>query len=195
MKRFIIVAFTLLLGGGSFATPNRGIDGNKMNAKSKSGKPVFFTGTRNFYSSIRSLSYLDSTATLGIFIPDTKNIHARALKDFQTRFGDSTQASWYSEGNGYSSYFMKDGYSDRAYYNKNGRWKYTLIYFDQNKFPEHLKKIVKSSYGSLNIDIVVEVQTNYGTAYMIYLGNKSRIRVIRMDTEGEMETITDLARG
>ena len=166
MKHFILTGFTLLLAAGSFANPNRDIDEFKV----------------------------DSTATRGFFIPDTKDIHVRALKDFKTRFGDSTRAAWYSEGNGFSSYFMKDGYSDRVYYNKNGRWKYTLIYFDQDKFPGDLKQIVQSNYREMNIDIVLEVQTNYGSAYMIYLRNKSRIRVIKMDTEGEIETITDLAR-
>jgi hypothetical protein len=180
MKRLIIIAFSLVLGGGSFASPNRDIEGNKITGKSKSGKPVYFTNNENFYSSIRSLTTLDSTANRGILITDAKNIHARALKDFQTRFGDSTRALWYSEGNGFSSYFMKNGYVDRAYYNKNGRWEYTLIYYNQDKFPENLKRIVKS---------------NYGRGYMVYLGNKFRIRVIKIDTEGEMETVTDLARG
>jgi hypothetical protein len=195
MKRFIVIVFTLLFGGSSFANPSRDADGFKVTNKLKSGNPVFFTNTRNFYSSIKTLTMLDSMATRGISIPDTKDIHARALKDFRIRFGDSTRAAWYSEGNGFSSYFLKDGYSDRAYYNKNGRWKYTLIYFDQDKFPVNLKQIVQSNYRGMNIDIVVEVQTNYGSAYMVYLRNKSRIRVIKMDTEGEIETITDLARG
>lgn len=195
MKRFIITALTLLLGVGTYANPNRGIDGNKIIGGPKSVKPVCFTGTKNFFSSVRGVDILESTASRGTFIPDAKNIHTRALKDFHTRFGDSTRASWYSVGNGFSSYFIKNGYTDRAYYNKNGRWRYTLSYFDQDLFPENLRKIIKSNYADLNIEIVVEIQTNFGKAYLVHLGNKSRICVLKMNTEGEMETISDLERG
>jgi len=194
MKRFIIIVLTLLSGVGIYANPSQGIDGNKITGVPKSVKPVCFTDTKNFFSSIRGVDILESTANRGTFIPGAKNIHTRALKDFQTRFGDSTRASWYSVGDGFSSYFLKNGYTDRAYYNKNGRWKYTLIYFDQDRFPEDLRKIIKSNYADLNIEIVVEIQTIYGTAYMVHLGNKARICVLKMNPEGEMETISDLER-
>jgi len=195
MKNFIIVAFTFILGGGTFANPIGKANGNTMTCEPKSGRPVTFADYKIFISSIGSLTILDTPATRGVLIPDTKYINARALKDFQSRFGDTTTALWYPDGNGFSSYFMKDGYNDWVYYNKKGRWKYSLIYFDQDKFPENLRRMIRSNYSAFDIDIVVEVQTNYGTAYMVYLGNKLRIRVLKMSAEGEMETITDLARG
>jgi len=195
MKNFIIVALTFIFRGGIFANPMGKANGNKIACEPKSGRPVTLADYKMFISSIGSLTILDTPATTGILIPNATYINARALKDFQARFGDTTRAFWYPDGNGFSSYFTKDGYNDRVYYNKNGRWKYSLIYFDQDKFPENLRRIIKSNYSAFDIDIVVEVQTNYGTAYLVYLGNKSRIRVLKMNTEGEMETITDLARG
>jgi hypothetical protein len=159
------------------------------------GRPVTFVRTRIFESSILYLTAFNIPGSIGRAIPDVKDIHARALKDFQTRFNDASRVTWFSDGNGFTFYFTKDGFSDRVFYNKNGRWQYSLIYYPQDKFPKNLRSKVKASYADMDIDIVLEIQTNYGIAYFVYMGNKSSIRVLKINTDGEMQTITEMSRG
>ncbi len=138
---------------------------------------------------------LDTTTFKGVFISDKKNVNDKALKDFQVRFDDATEVLWYSGENGFTSYFTKDGYRDRAFYNKKGRWQYSLIYYGQNKLPQKVRAKVKSSYTDLDIEIVVEMQSNYGQAYFLYMGNKSNLRILKVNDEGEMQVTMISARG
>ena len=138
---------------------------------------------------------LDTTTFKSVFIPDKKNVDDRALKDFQVRFHDASEVLWYSNENGFTSYFTKDGYRDRAFYNKKGSWQYSLIYYRQNKLPQKVRAKVKSSYTDLDIEIVVEMQSNYGQAYFVYMWNKSNLRILKVNEEGEMEVTMISVRG
>ena len=72
---------------------------------------------------------------MGTYIPDAKNINAKAIKDFQTRFADASNTMWFSDTNGFVSYFIKDGYGDRVFYDKKGHWQYSLIFYGETNFP------------------------------------------------------------
>jgi hypothetical protein len=137
----------------------------------------------------------DTTAFKSVFIPDAKNVNDRALKDFQVRFHDATEVLWYSDINGFTSYFTKDGFRSRTFYNKKGCWQYSLIYYGQDKLPPNIRVRVKSSYTDLDIETVVEMQSNYGLAYFVYMGNKSNLRILKVNEEGEMETTMTSVRG
>ena len=189
------MACALILADGSFANPYENYDRNGINPLQDSGRPVTFTGTKIFRSSICRLATLDSTPFRSVSIPDTKNINIRALEDFQVRFKEATRVMWYSDGNSFTSYFTKDGFTDRVCYNKNGSWQYSLIYYNQDKLPRNVSKIIKSNYADLDIDIVVETQTIYGIAYVVYLGNQSNIRILKVNADGEIETMMELPRG
>lgn len=189
------MACALILADVSFANPYDNYDRNGINPLQDSGRPVTFTGTKIFGSSICRLATLDSTPFRSVSIPDTKNININALTDFQVRFKEATRVMWYSDGNSFTSYFTKDGFTDRVCYNKNGSWQYSLIYYNQDKLPRNVSKIIKSNYADLDIDIVVETQTIYGIAYVVYLGNQSNIRILKVNADGEIETMMELPRG
>jgi hypothetical protein len=188
------LAYTLVLGGASFARPSGNFEANRITTGQNSGRPISLTSIQTFKSSICSLADMDSTSFKGVCIRDAKNINARALKDFQVRFDEASEVMWYSNGNGFTSYFTKDGFRDRVCYNRNGRWQYSLIYYAQDKLQRNVRKKVKSRNADFDIDIVVEMQSNYGMAYFVYLKNKSNIRILKLSAGGEMETMMDLVR-
>ena len=115
-------------------------------------------------ASVRYLAALESPADLGTYVPDAKNINTKALKDFGDRFNSPNDAKWFSDANGFVSYFVKDGYGDRAFYDKKGHWQYSLIFYGEDKLPRDIRAIVKSTYFDMNITLVEEVQTNQGMA-------------------------------
>jgi hypothetical protein len=160
-----------------------------------SEKPVAYKDTKNFKLSIRSLAVLENPALMGTYVPDTKNINARAIKDFQGRYKKVYNAMWFSDPKGgFTSYFIQDGYGDRVIYDKKGHWQYSLIIYDENKLPQDIKAAVKMTYFDLAITLVEEVQTTEGVEYIIYLEDKSNIKVIKVNNEGEMKVLQDLTK-
>jgi hypothetical protein len=195
MKSFLILSFILLLGASISANASGNANERWITNRQISGQPVSFTGTKNFKSSIRNLAAMENPAFKGIYIPDTKNIHARALRDFQDRFNDASDVKWFSDDNGFISYFFKDGYSDRAFYNNNGRWQYSLIFYAEDKLPQDIRAAVKSVYFDLDIVIAEEVQTTDGMVYVVYLEDKSNIRILKVSKDGELKTMMELVKG
>ncbi len=194
MKNLIILASFLILGARSLANHSENMNGNRISHRQNSGRPVTFTDTKTFRSSVRALASLDSPVFMGSYLPDTKNIHIRALKDFQVRFSDAGNVKWFSDDKGFTSYFTKGGYSDHVFYNKKGRWQYSLIYYAEGKLPAEVRAAVKSVYFDLSITLVEEVQTADGMGYVVHLEDKSNIKILKVNRLGEMEIMTELVK-
>ncbi len=121
MKNIIILTLFLVLGVGNFASASENVALNPMVSVQNSGQPVRFTDKKYFKSFIRNIAALETLAFKGNYIPDVKDVNARALKDFQSRYNDVAGVKWFSDNNGYTSYFNKDGFNDRVFYNKKGQ--------------------------------------------------------------------------
>ena len=161
----------------------------------KSENPVAYKSLRNFKLSVRNLAALENPALLGTYVPDTKSINARAIRDFQGRYKKVINAMWFSDPKGgYISYFVRDGYGDRVIYDKKGVWLYSLIIYSENKLPQDIRVMVKSIYFDLAITLVEEIQSIEGVTYVVYLEDKSTIKVVKIDNEGEMKVLQDLSK-
>ena len=156
--------------------------------------PVAFNDVKTFKASVRYIAALESPAYLGTYIADGKSANAKAVKDFQVRFADASEAQWFSDRNGFVSYFVKDGYGDRAFYDKKGHWQYSLIFFGENKLPKDVRASVKSTYFDMNITMAEEVQTPNGRIYIVHLEDKSNIKILKVNDDLEMETMQDLIK-
>jgi hypothetical protein len=42
--------------------------------------------------------------------------------------------------------------------------------------------------------MVEELQTNYGSAYVVYLEDKTKLKILKVSPEGEMETLVDMVK-
>jgi hypothetical protein len=156
--------------------------------------PVAFSSTKTFKSSIRSLTALENLTSTGSYIPDAKDIQSKAVKDFQIRFSNVSNAVWFSDPNGFLSYFVQDGYGNRVFYDKKGRWKFSLILYGENKLPRDIRALIKSTYYDLAITLVKEVRTIDGVGYVVNLEDKSNIKIIKINNGGEMEILLELTK-
>ena len=181
------ILFALTIGTASIAA--FGTSAQAQNASI----PVAFNDT-HFMTSIRNAAALESPANLGTYIPDAKKVNAKAVKDFNTRFAATETPSWFADENGFVSYFIKDGFGDRAYYDKKGRWQYSLIFYGEDKLPKDVRTQVRSTYFDMNITLVEEVQTLNGMAYLIHLEDKSNIKILRVGSDGEMNIMQELIK-
>jgi hypothetical protein len=99
-----------------------------------------------------------------------------------------------SNEKGFFSYFHKNGYGDRAFYDKKGHWVYSLILFGEDKLPRDVRATIKSAYFDMAIKLVEEVQTSDGHVYIVHLEDQSGFRVIKINDECEYEILQDLLK-
>jgi hypothetical protein len=135
-----------------------------------------------------------NTPHTGNYAPDTKNIHAKAIKDFEGRFNHINNATWFTDKDGYEAYFMQDGYGDRVFYDKKGQWKYSLVFYNEFKLPTDIRAAIKSTYFDMDIKHVEEVRYPDEVAYIVMLQDKSSIKVLKISQEGEVKILQDLNR-
>jgi hypothetical protein len=157
-------------------------------------KPVAFNDSKNFKSTIRNMAALESPAFIGTYVPDVKDINVKAIKDFNARFNGANNAMWFSDRNGFSTYFVKDGFGDRAFYDKKGHWQYSLIYYSEDKLPRDVRATVKSTYFDMSITLVEEVQTTEAKVYIIHLEDKANIKILKVNDQCEYEILQDLSK-
>ena len=164
MKRILILALAFILTGKTFASSSIIYAGNPIVNELNSALPVRFTDKKDLKLFIRNLAALESPSFKGNYIPDIKDVNIRALKDFQVRFNNVTKVRWFSDDNGFISYFNKDGFNNRAFYNKKGQWQYSLVYYTEDRLPRDIRTTVRSKYFDFSIYMVEAVQTTYGSA-------------------------------
>lgn len=183
------ILFALILGLSSIAA----IAANTF--AQKSANPVGFGDSKNFKSAVFYAAALESPVFLGNYVADAKSINTKAMKDFQARFNEASNTMWYSDGNGLETTFSRDGFTDRVFYDKKGRWEYSLIFYSENKMPRDLRAVVKSAYYDLTITLIEEVQTPDGKAYFVHLEDDATIKIVKLNQDGEMEIFQDLTKG
>jgi hypothetical protein len=117
---------------------------------------------------------------------EARYTNVKALKDFKSRFINTGEATWFTEKNGSISYFTQDGYTNRVYYDKKGHWVYSLLTYGEAKLDRGVRKAVMLNYYDLSITLVKELQTLSGLVYVITLEDKSSIKILKINKEGEM---------
>jgi|SRR5450631_2631362 len=155
---------------------------------------VAFNKIKNFRPSIRNLAALESLSFMGTYVLEAKDINSKAIKDFQVRYSNIKNPMWFSDQNGFVSYFVQDGYGDRVFYDKKGRWQFSLILHKENELPYDARASIKSTYFDLAITQVEEVQTVDGATYIVNLEDKSNIKILKVNKEGEIVILLELIK-
>ena len=149
---------------------------------------------KTLMADVLAMSVPHNTSHAGSYVPDTKTIYAKAIKDFEVRFNHINNAMWFADKDGYEAYFMQEGFGNRVFYDKKGHWKYSLIFSNEFKLPTDFRAAIKSNYLDMDIKQVEEVQNPDGIAYIIVLQDKSSIKVLKISQEGEVKILQDLRR-
>lgn len=92
------------------------------------------------------------------------------------------------------SYFKKEGFTGKVYYDERGHWQYSLIYYAESKLPKSVRATVKSVYYDMSITVVEEVQTADAKVYVVHLEDNASIRIIKVNDDGEMETMQEIIK-
>ena len=166
---------------------------NRVQAQNSAG-PVAFLETKTFHSSIRHVASLANQVSMVNNVPEGKDFNSKAVRDFRNRFQQVENAQWFSGQNGFMSYFIKNGYGSRVFYNRKGQWQFSLILYAEDQLPADLRAAVKSRYFDLDITLIEEVQTNDGMVYIVHLEDKSNIKIITLSKDADMEILQELTK-
>jgi hypothetical protein len=121
-------------------------------------------------------------------------INHRAIKDFNDRFENVEDAQWYKVKKGFVANFKQDGFRDRAYYNKNGRWQYSLKLYGENKLPLDVRTQVMSCYYNLAITFVEVIEIPEHLVYLVHLEGATTIKIVRVSDEGDMDVLQEFIK-
>ena len=149
---------------------------------------------KTLMADVIAMSVPHNTSHAGNYAPDTKTIHAKAIKDFEGRFNHINNAMWFADQDGYEAYFTQEGFGDRVFYDKKGHWKYSLIFYNEFKLPTDIRTEIKTTYFDMDIKQVEEVRYPDEVAYIVMLQDKSSIKVLKISQEGEIKILQDLNR-
>ena len=155
---------------------------------------IAFTDTKTFSRSIEFVPYLDNSINDGTAV-DLSKVHAKAIKDFESKFGAGLDVSWTKISDGFVSNFKVDGFTTRVFYDRKGRWQYTVKGYGENKLPRDIRSIVKSIYYDYTITMVEEVQSINNMVYVIHQEDAKSIMKIRITKDGELDVMEDLTKG
>jgi hypothetical protein len=131
-------------------------------------------------------------AATGVYIPDSKVVNLKAVKDFELRFTNASGTKWFFTNEGFEAFFVQSNSGNRAFYDKKGRWTCSVITYDENKLPRDIRTEIRSTYYDMTISHVQEIQNPDHAVYIVTLEDKSTIRVLKINQEGEMKILQEL---
>jgi len=155
---------------------------------------IAFTDTKAFAGSLPIAAFFYDSSSSST-VADLKTVHTRAIKDFTAKFGAGLNEYWFKISDGFVSNFKVDGFLNRVYYDRKGRWQFTVKAYAENKLPREIRAIVKSSYYDYKITMIEEVQSAGNLVYVIHQEDDKHIMKLRVFQEGEMDIMENLDKG
>jgi hypothetical protein len=155
-----------------------------------------FADSKIFLKSIQTVATLDFpndfTSTNAV---DLNAVNVKAIKDFKTRFDKALNEKWYAIPSGFMSYFKMDGFGDRAFYDKKGRWESSLKIFSEDQLPIEVRRMIRSAFLDYAITIVEEVEIPDNHVYLIHLEDKTSFKIVRVNADLEMDVMQEFQKG
>jgi hypothetical protein len=135
---------------------------------------------------------LSDAPPAGLAAVSTINLHA--IKDFKARFGNVKDERWYSIEKGFVAYFSLDGYRERIYYDRKGRWLASLTYGDEHKLPANIRDLVRRAYYDQSITFVQVIELPGHIVYLVHAEDKAILKILRVSEEGEMDLMNEFTK-
>ncbi|HLZ88734.1 MAG TPA: hypothetical protein VKQ52_15870 [Puia sp.] len=117
----------------------------------------------------------------------------KASRDFWKQVGDQKNEQWYKETTGYSAEYT-DGPVKALYrYDKNGKWLYSILTYGENRLPEEVRHLVRSTYYDFGIQWVKEVGDAQSTVYVVHIENDTAWKEVAVQ-DGEMRVLKEFCK-
>ena len=129
------------------------------------------------------------------------NVHAigvdpsavKASRDFLQRAGDQKDEHWYKGALGYQAEYSEGPVKAMYSYDKRGKFVFSVLTYGENRLPEDIRYIVRSTYFDYGIGWVKEVNEAQNLVYVVHMENdKSWMEVAVQD--GEMRVLREFSK-
>jgi len=124
----------------------------------------------------------------------SSTISLRAMKDFKSRFTNAKDELWFPINTGFVAYFKEDGFQQRIYYDKKGRWEASMRDLTEKQLPRDVRAIVKSSYYDFTITLARVIEVPDHKVYIIHLEDENNILIVRVSEFGEMDVLEEFTK-
>jgi len=121
-------------------------------------------------------------------------ISARALRDFRKQFKEVNNEIWEVIPDGFLSSFIRDGVTNRIYYNKAGKWEFTVRQAEESLLPRALKAALRSVYYDYTISCVHEIRSTSNLSYVVIVEDKKTVKKIGISGDREFEVMEELIK-
>jgi len=134
-----------------------------------------------------------ATASLNVHALGADHAAVRASRDFLQRAGEQKEEQWYKESAGYEAEYT-DGTVKAAYwYDKNGRWVYTILTYGEDKLPEEVRGFVRSHWYDFNITWIKEVHQAQDVVYVVHIENNKAWKEVAVQ-DGESRVLKEFCK-
>ncbi len=143
-------------------------------------------------------TYAVKTSNTGSNIMDVgsnetvKTINAKAIRNFSKVYHEATTVEWSQlKDKGVVCRFSYKGILNRAYYNSNGDWLFTIASYEEPQLPKNIRSVVKSTYYDYAITFVNEINLSKNrTIYLVQVRDGKSLKILRI-ADDEMEAIQE----
>lgn len=121
-------------------------------------------------------------------------VHPAVLANFKSQYPGAVDDSWLTMKKGYVVRFSSNDLNYDVFLDKNGRMTSQVRYCHEKDLPTSVLNMVKSFGGCFTIDLIREVTTQLGTAYLVTIDEGSTWKVIRIAGD-EMDVFEEHKKG
>jgi hypothetical protein len=134
-----------------------------------------------------------ATTLLNVHALGVEQSAVRASRDFLQRAGEQKEEQWYKAPAGYEAEYTEGTVKATYWYDKNGRWVYTILTYGEDKLPENVRAFVRSTWYDFNISWVKEVHQAQDVVYVVHIDNSKAWKEVAVQ-EGESRILKEFCK-
>ena len=135
----------------------------------------------------------DHATLLNVHSLDADPAAAKASRDLWRRVGDQKEEQWFKGSTGYQAEFTEGLMKAMYCYDKSGRFVYSILTYGEDKLPEDVRYLVRSTYFDYGIRWVKEVNEAQNLVYVVHMENDRAWKEVAVQ-DGEMRVLKEFSK-
>jgi hypothetical protein len=135
----------------------------------------------------------DHTTLMNVHAIGVEPAAVKASRDFLQRVGDQKDEQWFKGTVGYQAEYSEGPVKALYCYDKKGKFVYSVLTYGEDKLPEDVRYMVRSTYFDYGIRWVKEVNEAQILVYVIHMENDNRWMDVAVQ-DGEMRVLKEFSK-
>jgi hypothetical protein len=135
----------------------------------------------------------DNATLLNVHALNVEPAAIKASRNLWQRVGDRKNEQWFKGADGYEAEFTEGPVKAFYYYDKKGRWVYSILTYGEDRLPEEVRRLVRSTYYDFGISWVKEVSDVQNLVYVVHIENDRAWKEVAVQ-DGEMRVLHEFCK-